>query len=319
MIRSTMLGLAIGDALGQPFEFSDTKKILATGWNGSFVDGLVWNLQPGQYTDDTKMALCIASSLIEKKKFDADDIALKYIDWARSGDLRGIGQTCEKAIYRLSSGVSTKESGNMGPARVKPSFKRIGQDPLTGTGDFCGNGTVMRAAPIGLFFRNDLVELERAAKEDASMTHDHADARDASYVLCYILAQLANGVDRYDAILQALSLKQEYPHVRSQMLRSFEPIESLMEATSFLGSRGTAHETLASAVYCFANCNCFADSVKAAVLMGGDTDTRAAIVGALAGTFYGLEGIPIELVQGVEDSATLQSLDVKLFNVKERL
>lgn len=316
MIRSTMLGLAIGDALGQPFEFSDTKKILATNWNGSFVSGLVWKLGPGQWTDDTKMALCIANSLVEKKGFDAEDIALRYVEWVRSGDLRGIGQTCEKAIYRLSSGMSVKESGSLGPARPKPSFKRVGQDPLTGTGDFCGNGTVMRAAPIGLYFRNDLAALEKAAKEDASMTHNHADARDASYALCHMIASLANGEDKFQAIISAMALNYEYPHVKAQIFKAFtDDVKSLTDAIGVLGTRGTAHETLASAIYCFANYDNFADAVKSAILMGGDTDTRAAIVGALAGTYYSIDGIPSEY-KTVEDFDLLVSLDKKLFNGK---
>lgn len=309
-----MLGLAIGDALGQPFEFSDMRKILATGWDGSFIPGMVWNLAPGQWTDDTKMALAIANSLLEKKKFDADDIAFKYVEWVRSGDLRGIGMTCEKAIYKLANGVSVKESGNSLAGRPKPSFKRISQDTLTGTGDFCGNGTVMRIAPVGLYFRNDLKELERAAKEEATITHNHADARDASYALSYLIASLVNGKSKEESIIQTIfGLEYEYDHVRTQASKIFEPIDSLTDAVAILGSRGTAHETLASSLYCFANYDNFADAVKAAVLMGGDTDTRAAIVGALAGSCYGLEGIPSEFVEKVEDSQLLQSLDEKLF------
>lgn len=146
-----MLGLAIGDALGQPFEFSDTKQILATRWDGTFVPGMVWNLDPGKWTDDTKMALAIARSILEHKGFDGDRVALQYIDWVKSGDLRGIGITCERAINKLINGASIKESsGIQDRERAKISFKvrRAGQEikdtRLTGTGDFCGNGTVMR-------------------------------------------------------------------------------------------------------------------------------------------------------------------------------
>jgi ADP-ribosyl-[dinitrogen reductase] hydrolase len=317
MKRSTLLGLAIGDALGQPFEFSNTKKILESKWDGNFVSGLVWKLGPGQYTDDGKMGLCIANSLVEKKGWNAEDVALKYVQWVESGDLRGIGMTCERAINKLSNGSSIKESGVMNNNRAKPSFKRIGVDPLISTGDFCGNGTVMRVAPIGLFFRNDLKQLEIAAKEDATITHDHPDARDASYALANIIALLANGSTRYDAIFNSLELNFEFTHIKDHILTALNmKITNIEEVGNILGTRGTAHETLASAIYCFGHNLTFEDSVREAVLMGGDTDTRAAITGALAGTFYGLERIPKHLIDGVEDSEKLQELDNKLYTGK---
>lgn len=323
---STLLGLACGDSLGQPFEFMDMKKIAKLKWDGSFTAGMVWDLAPGKYTDDTLMSCAIAESLIEKNGFDGDNVALKYIDWVNSGDLRGIGLTCERAIYKLIAGVSIKESGKMQDRPNKPSFKikRAGQDIksnlLTGSGDFCGNGTVMRCAPIGLFYHNDLVKLEEAAKIDATITHDHPDARDASFVLCYFIAQLINGVNKFEIVNNLLSSKMELiegSHVTTHIISAIKALDenlTLEDISGKLGWRGTAHETLASAVYCFLKYPTFKDSVVSSILIGGDTDTRAAIVGALAGSYYGLEGIPEEYVQGVEDSLLLQNLDKKLYN-----
>jgi len=139
------------------------------------------------------MAKCITKSLINIQKFDVYDVAKNYVKWFDTGDLRGIGMTCERALLCLKQGMSPLESGFKRKGRAKPSFKRIGTAPeesLTLAGDYCGNGTVMRCAPIGLFFRNNLKELERAAKEDANITHNHPDARDASYALCYMVACL---------------------------------------------------------------------------------------------------------------------------------
>ncbi len=129
---STLLGLAIGDALGQPFEFCSMEKIVASGWKKGFTKSGVWNLQPGQWTDDTKMALCIANSLVINQEFNPEDLAKRYVAWVNSGDIRGIGLTCERAISRLRTGVPITESGKMEAARNKPFFKRKSEDPLTG-------------------------------------------------------------------------------------------------------------------------------------------------------------------------------------------
>jgi ADP-ribosylglycohydrolase len=76
--------------------------------------------------------------------------------------------------------------------------------------------------------------------------------------------------------------------------------------------RGTAHETLASAVFCFLKHNTFKESVVTSVLLGGDTDSRACITGTMSGTYLGLEGIPKEYVNEVEDSERIQKLDKEL-------
>lgn len=172
-------------------------------------------------------------------------------------------------------------------------------------------------APIGLYYRNDLANLERAAKEDATMTHDHPDARDSSYVLCHYIAGLANGLDKYNALSSVFDTQKEGNHVEQHIVSALEGLDedlSIEDVMGKLGARGTAHETLASAIYCFLKYNTFQDAIVSSILIGGDTDTRAAIVGALAGTYYGKEGIPQEYVEGVEESEMLQKIDERLYN-----
>lgn len=311
------------DALGQPFEFCNFQKIKDFAWDGSFKHGDVWNLEPGKYTDDTKMALAIVESLLEKKKFDADNVASKYVAWVRSGDVRGIGLSCERAINKLANGTSPKESGAMTKryrGTAKYGFKRAGEDvlslSLTGSGDYCGNGTVMRCAPIGLYFHNDLAGLEVAAKTDATMTHDHLDARDSSYALCYYIARLVNGLNKFEALKEVVNLPKEGTNVHQHLLNAIAALDenlTIEDVSGKLGARGTAHETFATAIYFFLKYPDFKSAVINSIAIGGDTDTRAAIVGALAGTTYGLEGIPVEYISTVEGSERLQAFDKQLF------
>jgi ADP-ribosyl-[dinitrogen reductase] hydrolase len=329
---STMLGLAIGDALGMPFEFSSSEMIIKSGWTGDLIcreadfNGM-WNLEPGQWTDDTKMAICIAESLLEKDGFDADHLASKYIAWIESKDLRGIGNKTQTSIYNMMKGVPPLEAGKKGAGRPKPSFKRLGKAPkpednelegLQGIGDFCGCGTVMRCAPIGLFYyhQSDVPELIEAAEQDATMTHDHPDARDSSRFLCCMIGHLVNRMSPEYSCEILIDSDYEYDHVpqlaREAIKMAKDPNTSWASAIE-LGVRGTAHETLATALYCFLRYRTFREAVTAAVLMGGDTDSRASCCGALAGTYYGLDGIPQEFIEQIEDSERLQELDRKLF------
>lgn len=325
--NATLLGLAIGDALGMPFEFSDTIKIIQAGWDGSFLGGM-WNLKAGSWTDDTKLALCLTNSLLESNGFDINNLAQKYIDWVKSGDLRGIGVTCERAIANLANGISPKESGKKNIGRAKPSFKRVSAESektgsedtdLIGFGNYCGNGVIMRQAPAGIFFKDDPSELERAVKEDATMTHDHPDARDGGLALCTMIAALANGATKLEALETASKLKYEFDHTLRHMKNAVLELSNNntpIEVGEKLGVRGTSHETLATALYCFLKHDNFKDAIVEAVLIAGDSDSRGAITGALAGTFYGLEGIPEYYVNNVEDSDKLRELDVKLMRGK---
>lgn len=329
---ATVLGLAIGDALGQPFEFSTSDQIIKSGWKGDLIGSTygfegMWNLDPGQYTDDTMMALCISNSLLDKDEFDLDDVAKKYIGWVESRDLRGIGIRTERSIHNLIRGISPKESGQKHVGRPKPSFKRISKsveelptDSLHGPGNFCGCGTVMRCAPIGLFYYKAEEEMIRAAAEDATITHDHADARDSSIFLCRLIADILfcnDPFERVEAMCGEYSGWFEYDHVTRLCKEALDMARD--KSTTFadaiaLGTSGTAHETLASAVYCFLRYDNFKDAVASAVLIGGDTDSRAAIVGALAGTRYGLEGIPKDWVKQVEGSSMLKKIDADLYS-----
>lgn len=130
---ATLVGCAIGDALGNPFEMKSAESPAIQEWDGLFkAGGTFWVGEPGQYTDDTLMSIALSTSLIEKQGFDPDDVAQKYLAWYDSGNTRGIGGTTASALMHYKMGATWQESG-------------LTHNPDgTPTG---GNGTAMRAAP----------------------------------------------------------------------------------------------------------------------------------------------------------------------------
>lgn len=317
MKHATILGLAIGDALGQPFEFLLPKTIIKSGWQGDFVNrNKKRERKPGQWTDDTKMALCIADSLIENQSFVPADIAIRYVDWFKSGDLRGIGIRCEESIKKLLAGVSYLEAGKK-PTAIGARIKKVGDPSI---GDFCGNGTLMRVAPIGVMYRKDAVQLKEVAINEANITHHHPDARDASWAMATIVAEILNGADVVDAIFTSMDLDFEYTHVPNAILSGYKLSQEAnpFEACLQIGASGTAHQTFGTAIYSvLKEGEHFHNSLVTSILMGGDTDTRAAVVGAILGAAHP-EYIPEVFIQQVEDSERLRRIDKQLLELSEK-
>lgn len=167
------------------------------------------------------------------------------------------------------------------------------------------------------FFKDDHARLKQAAIEDANITHNHPDARDASYFLCYMISELFKcKTSVFDVIDKTLSLDYEYDHIKRSVIKALEcGVKIDADPVKELGVRGTAHETLSTAIYCFITTDNFKDCAVKSALLGGDSDTRAAIACAIAGTYYGLEGIPDYYINDLEDHNIIMELDRKLIGV----
>lgn len=309
---ATLVGCAIGDALGNPFEMKPAASPSLRNWDGLFkAGGTFWQGEAGQYTDDTLMSIALSVSLIRCNGFDPEDVAKEYLAWFETGNTRGIGTTTAGAMLHLKIGATWQESG------------------LTHTHDGLpagGNGTAMRAAPLGLVYRNNLEKLLEVASLDASITHNSDEPKMGSIAVALGTALLSLGdvpvvnrkssVGMFPQVVNVLSGTESI--VRDKMALAFElwknevPVE---EALAEIGSSGYVPETVASAFYCLASTDNFKDCIVMAVRAGGDTDTTAAVAGALAGTYYGLEGIPEEY-KSVEDFELLQDLTDELINIE---
>lgn len=295
-MSNVLLGTAIGDALGVPFETKLANYEPLVAWDGkSYLGSEHHNLTPGQYSDDTQMSLMVAESLIENHGFSPDDLAEKYVDWIVSGRARGYGKTTLLAVTNLVNGKHWSESGIAG------SY---------------GNGTAMRAAPFGVYFRNDIHSLVSICKMDSAITHASDEAEAGSIAIGLAAAYAVNG----DTSTLLDDLWQTLP--ASKVRSTIYSLDSLIEspyitpeqALRVIGTKADVRQTVPAALYCFLKFDNYHDAVLASIKAGGDTDTTAAVVGALFGAKYGMKVMDKDLVSGVEESDRLIELDSQLYN-----
>lgn len=275
--RGCLLGLAVGDAVGTTLEFKTP---------GSFdpiadmVGGGPFGLAPGQWTDDTSMALCLAESLIERRGFDPVDQLELYVRWYREGHLSSTGRC-------FDIGNTTREA--------LQRFERT-QGPWCGSTDLwaAGNGSLMRLAPVPMFFRFDPRSAIEKAGDSSRTTHGAPAAIDACRYYAGLLAGALEGVskeellsDRYCPLAgywRDHALSDDIDAVARGSFRRKEPPEI----------RGVGHvvRSLEAALWAFHKSVSFRDGCLLAANLGDDADTTAAIYGQIAGAFYGASGIP---------------------------
>jgi len=281
--RGCLLGLAVGDALGTTLEFRAP---------GSFapltdmIGGGPFGLQPGQWTDDTSMALCLAHSLLHCRGFDAVDQMNRYCNWYRHGYMSSTGE-----CFDIGGTVS----------QALEAYLRSG-DPFSGSQaeSSAGNGSLMRLAPVAMYYAHSpLATVATMAADSSRTTHAAAEAVDACVLFAAQLRMALAGHDK-QAILLGHGATPDAPAIAALALRDHVAVD----AAAIRGS-GYVVDALSAALWCFATTDDYASAVLKAANLGDDADTTAAICGQLAGAYYGLEGIPAGWRQTLHDAAML--------------
>ena len=253
--RGCLLGLAVSDAVGTTLEFSQ---------RGTFepltdmVGGGPFGLRPGEWTDDTSMALCLATSLVERGGFDAHDQMNRYLQWADGG-------------YLSSNGVCF-DIGNT----VASALRRYQRDgnPYAGSSDpnAAGNGSIMRLAPIPMYFFPDLDAVERFAGDSSRTTHGAEECIDACRLFARIICRALLGGPKDEVILGD-----------AESLVSADSIAAIARGAyrgkSEMEIRGSGYvvQSLAAALWAFVRTDSFADAILVAANLGDDADTTAAV------------------------------------------
>jgi ADP-ribosylglycohydrolase len=314
-IIGSMVGLAVGDALGFPAEFRSRKKIQSAFGPKGITDFValhdprfprpphIFGKQhpPGTFSDDTQMAIAIAEALLAAPRRDLEalmrEMSRRFVAWSISADNdRAPGSTCMTGCENLSRGVHWRDAG------VRESK---------------GCGSVMRVAPVGLVLGNDRDWMLEVARASSLPTHGHDAAVEGCAATALALALALEGATS-DQVLSEIertcggrSADLDASLVRLRELRDAEPEVALTEG--HLGEGWVAEEALVSALYCFLRAP---DDFDAAVLLAtntdGDSDSIACIAGALSGARLGVEAIPRRWREQVEKSAELHALGSRL-------
>jgi len=274
-----MLGLAAGDALGTTLEFKPQGTFTPID---DMVGGGPFHLQPGQWTDDTSMALCLAASLVETGGFDPTDQIERYLRWLREG-------------YMSSTGARFDVGNTVRAALAKYETSR---NPYSGptAPDTAGNGSLMRLAPVPLFFASDPREAIARAADSSRTTHGAPDAVDACRYFAGLILGALQGLDKDELLADGFSpvpgLWNEAPlspKVAEVAAGSFKSLQ-----TAEIEAGGYVVESLQAALWAFHRADDFRSGALLAVNLGDDADTTGAVHGQLAGAYFGEAAIPAE-------------------------
>lgn len=266
-----VLGSAVGDALGAPFEFGPegafSARFPVPGHGGEMCGGGGWD--PGEATDDTQMAVLVAESLLECGGLQLPDMFRRFQRWANA-DPKDIGLQTEAV---LSSGDPWDQA-----AALHFQSSQRG----------AGNGALMRAAPSAVHFaRAGRDATMDAARRISALTHGDRAAWEGTAVFHELVRVALNGGDPLDAV--ADTLRSVHPDHRERYGVVLAPDWHPDLATEF---NGAVWPCLASAVWALRTTSSYEDALRAAIDLGGDTDTVAAVTGGLAGAVYGSVAIP---------------------------
>lgn len=267
--RGALLGLACGDAVGTTVEFCP---------RGSFapltdmVGGGPFDLPVGAWTDDCSMALCLAESLVHRRGFNAKDQMNRYSNWSEYGYLSSIGH-----CFDIGGTV----------AAALERYAMYG-DPFAGSThpQTAGNGSIMRLVPVPMFYLLQPDVLGHYAAESARTTHAAEEALDCTALFAHHLKMALTGADK-----RAIVVGHGYSAVTAK--GALLAAGGWMDKTEaeICGS-GYVVVSLEAALWCFWHTDTYESAVLKAANLGDDADTTAAIVGQLAGAFYGVDAIP---------------------------
>ena len=286
-LKGAIYGLAVGDALGVPYEFRKRGTFRCRG-----MDGYGTHNQPaGTWSDDTSLTLATLESIKRLERIDLDDIMLNFVKWyeyaafTAHGRVFDVGGTTAAAIARYRSGMDALNCG------INDRYAN-------------GNGSLMRILPLAFVphRQGDIYQV-------SALTHAHRISMSACEIYVSIAEALMNGQTVEDALFTNRAIIT--PFYRLQNAGELERGE--------IRSTGYVVDTLEAALWCLLNTKSYKECVLEAVNLGDDTDTVVAVAGGLAGILYGYDAIPDKWIKKLANKELIDSCFVVRKNYKSQI
>jgi len=309
-VRDALIGLAVGDAIGVPVEFQsreelDKNPVIDMREYGTY------NQPKGTWSDDSSLTFCLADSLISG--YNLKDIANKFIawrdnnEWTPHGNVFDIGITTNKSISKLKKHIYDNN---------EESIKSINSDADEFTN---GNGSLMRILPIYFYIKDFQIKKQfEIIWEVSALTHGHIRSAISCLIYLVLIDEILNGKTKFEAYKETqqkiktfFQLQQisefEQKHFRRLIDKDISKVKR-----KEIQSSGYVIHSLEASFWCFLNSKSYKETILNAVNLGHDTDTTAAIVGGLAGIYYGEQAIPVNWRNSLVKKEVIENLCDKL-------
>jgi ADP-ribosyl-[dinitrogen reductase] hydrolase len=258
-----------------------------------------FNLRAGQWTDDTSMALYLATSLVECNGFNAYDQMMRYCKWAETGYLSSTGKCFD--------------IGNT----VASALRRFCQtgEPFAGSSDpySAGNGCIMRLAPIPMFFFPDLDAAKKFAAESSRTTHGAVECLDACRLLARIICRALSGRSKDE-----VAFGDSKTFVGSEKIVAIARGGYCKKLEEDIRGSGYVVDSLEAAMWCFVHARSFREAVLMAANLGDDADTTAAVCGQVVGAYYGVREIPAVWIERLALLSEIVELADRLYSASKK-
>ncbi len=284
-ILGCLIGGWVGDAAGATLEFyhkeiTEEKALKAMKMNG----GGVFNVGPGQITDDSELELSLLNELLNTPKsenYPLERIAQSYIEWGKSNPFDK-GRTCSNAFCTSQNHEEMIRNSAMLNFNSK------------------SNGALMRSAPIGIWSRDKTIEeIIKNGKLDAKLSHPNEECQEANAIYALIIAYLIKNPEDNEGAIEFAKKHVSNMEVEEWIEESckFNAIKNI----DCKNNIGYVKHGFSLAIYFLKNRIPYEEAIKQTLMKGGDTDTNAKIVGSVLGALYGIDSIPKYMMQPVLD------------------